>query len=84
MDEIGRLRAQDVRFGCVLGDADYGKLAAFRHALDTAGLLWALGIPPNQWVFPPGVAVAMPEPGGKGGRPRKHPVPSLPSRSISS
>ena len=84
LDEIARLRAQDVRFGCVLGDAEYGKVAAFRHALDEVGLLWALAIPPNQKVFSPDVTVAMPEPGGKGGRPRKHPVPSLPSRPVSS
>lgn len=31
LDEIGRLRAQGVRFGCVLGDAEYGKVAAFLH-----------------------------------------------------
>lgn len=56
---------------CVLGHAEHGKVAAFRHALDDAGLPWALGIPPNQKVFPPdaaanpagfGVATAMPEP----------------------
>lgn len=84
LDEVARLRAQGVRFGCVLGDAEYGKVAAFRHALDEAGLPWALGIPPNQKVFPPDVAVAMPQPARQGGRPRKHPVPSEPSRPVSS
>lgn len=45
---LGRLRRpRGVRFGCVLGDAEYGKVAPFRHALDAQGLLWALGIPPN-------------------------------------
>lgn len=82
LDEIARLRAQGVRFGCVLGDAEYGKVAALRHALDGQGLRWALGIPPTQKVFPPDVAVAMPE--RRGGRPRKHPVPSLPSRPAAS
>ncbi len=83
LDEIGRLRGQGVRFGCVLGDAEYGKVALFRHALDEAGLLWALGILPNQKVFPPGVTTAMP--GRKRyGRPPKHPVPSVPSVPVSS
>ena len=35
-----------MRFGCVLGDAEYGKVAEFRHALDRESLGWALGIPP--------------------------------------
>jgi SRSO17 transposase len=59
-------------------------VAAFRHALDGQDLRWALGIPPTQKVFPPDVAVAMPEPGRRGGRPRKHPVPSVPSRPVAS
>lgn len=83
LDGIARLRTQGVRFGCVLDDAEYGKVTTFRHALDEAELLWALGIPTNQKVFPSGVIVAMSEPGGKGGRPRKHPVPSLPSHPVS-
>ena len=89
LDEIARLRTQGVRFGCVLGDAEYGKVAAFRHALDDAGLLWALGIPPNQKVFSPDVTTAdvttaMPELVRRGGRPRKPPMPSEPSRPVSS
>lgn len=80
LDEIGRLRDQGVRFGCVLGDAEYGKVAAFRHALDARGLRWALGLPPTQKVFPADVTTAMPAPAKAGGRPRKHPVPSAPSR----
>ena len=84
LDEIDRLRAQGVRFGGVLGDAEYGKVAAFRHALDDDGLLWALGIPPNQKVFSTEVSTAMPAPVRRGGRPRKHPVPSEPSAPVSS
>ena len=83
LDEISRLRDQGVRFGCVLGDAEYGKVAKFRHALDDAGLLWALGIPPNQKAFAPGVTTAVP-PRKPRGRPRKHPVPSEPSAPVSS
>lgn len=83
LDEIGRLRAQGVRFGCVLGDAEYGEVALFRHALGAQGLRWALGIPPNQKVFSPTVTVAMPERKPQG-RPRKHPVPSEPSAPVAS
>ena len=83
LDEVARLRAQGVRFGCVLGDAEYGKAALFRHALDDQGLPWALAIPPNQKVFAPGVTTSVPRPGARGGRPRKHPVPSEPSRHAS-
>jgi len=79
LDEISRLRGIGVRFGCVLGDAEYGKVAAFRHALDAQGVVWALGIPPNQKVFAPGVTTAMPPLGKRGGRPRRHPLPSAPS-----
>ena len=82
LDGIERLRAQAVRFGCVGGDADYGKAAQFRHALDGRGLRWALGVVPTQKVFPPDVPLAVPVPGQGGGRPRKHPAPSAPSQPI--
>ena len=72
-----------MRFGCVLGDAEYGKVAKFRHALDDAGLLWALGIPPTQKVFAPGVTT-LPQLSKRTGRPRKHFVPSEPSAPVSS
>lgn len=83
LDEISRLRGQSVRFGCVLGDAEYGKVALFRHALDEAGLPWALGILPNQKVFAPGVTT-LPQISKRTGHPRKHPVPSEPSAPVSS
>lgn len=83
LEEIGRLRNQGVRFGCVLGDAEYGKVAAFRHALDDVGLLWALGIAPNQKVFAPDVTTALPARKPRGRTP-KHPVPSEPSAAVSS
>jgi SRSO17 transposase len=80
LDEIGRLRNQGLRFGCVLGDAEYGKVAAFHHALDARSLRWALGLPPTQKVFAANVTTAMPTPTKAEGRPRKHLVPSAPSR----
>lgn len=73
-----------MRFGRVLGDAEYGKVAAFRHALDGRGLRWAVGIAPNQKLFPPDVTTAMPE-RKKHGRPPKHPAPdkaSVPAASL--
>jgi SRSO17 transposase len=33
IDEVDRMRAAGVRFGCVLADAGYGMSAPFRHAL---------------------------------------------------
>ena len=76
--EIDRLIAKGVIFGCVLGDAEYGKAAAFRHGLTKRGLLWALGIAPNQKVYPADVTLRWPAP-KPNGRPRKHPVPSAKS-----
>ena len=74
-EELDRLIAQGVRFGCVLGDAEYGKAAIFRHGLSARGLLWALGLAPNQKVYPADVTLSWPAP-KPNGRARKHPVPS--------
>ena len=41
-----------VSFGAVLADAGYGISAAFRQALSALGLLWAVGIPRIQKVYP--------------------------------
>jgi SRSO17 transposase len=79
--ELDRLIAQGVRFGCVLGDAEYGKSAAFRHGLTERGLLWALGIAPNQKAYPADVTLRWPAP-MPNGRPRKHPVPSARSTGV--
>jgi len=45
IDEIDRIVAAGVRFGCVLADAGYGLSAPFRQALSARGLRWAVGIP---------------------------------------
>jgi SRSO17 transposase len=60
--EIDRIRAAGVRFGSVLADAGYGTSAAFRQALSSRGLLWAVGIPRIQKVFPAEVAMIPPPP----------------------
>lgn len=76
VEELDRLIAAKVRFGCVLADAGYGYCAAFRKALSDRSLMWAVGIGSAQNVYAADVQVSMP-PGGKG-RPRRHPVPSSP------
>lgn len=41
IEEIDRVIASGVRFGCVLADSGYGSSGAFRQALSERGLLWA-------------------------------------------
>jgi SRSO17 transposase len=53
LEEIDRVLAASVRFGCVLADASYGRSAPFRQALSERGLRWAVGIPAKQKVYPP-------------------------------
>ena len=84
LDEIDRVRQAGVRFGCVPGDADYGKVAAFRHALDERGLRWAMAIPPTHTLFPLDVTTALPE-RKKHGCPPTRPIPdeaSVPAASL--
>lgn len=78
IDEIDRVRAAGVRFGCVLADAGYGLSAPFRHALSERGLQWAVGIPRHQKVYPADVALVFPVAGR--GRPRQRHIPD--SKSI--
>jgi SRSO17 transposase len=81
LEELDRLMATGMTFGCVLADAGYGPSAAFRQALSARGLTWAVGIPRTQKVYPANVRVAMPapQPGQRHGRPRRHPIPTAPS-----
>jgi SRSO17 transposase len=78
LEELDRVRAAGVTFGCVLADAGYGISAELRQALSARGLTWAVGIPRIQKVYRPGVRVAMPAPraGVHHGRPRRHPIPT--------
>jgi SRSO17 transposase len=78
INEIDRIRAAGVRFGCVLADAGYGLSAPFRQALSERGLTWAVGIPGRQKVYPADVALIFPVAGH--GRPRQRHVPD--SRSV--
>ena len=77
IEEVDRVRAAGVRFGCVLADAGYGLSAAFRHALSERGLLWAVGIPRHQKVYRADVALIFPVAGR--GRPRQRHIPDCKS-----
>lgn len=77
LEELDRVLAAGVRFGCVLADAGYGVSASFRQALSARGLTWAVGIVRIQKVYPVDVTTAMPVSGARRGAPRRHPVPSV-------
>jgi SRSO17 transposase len=64
----------------VLGDAEYGKAAAFRAGLVDRGLTYAVGILSTQHVYPTDVSLE-PPPRRTRGRPATNPVPSVESRS---
>jgi len=50
--EIDRVLAAGLTFGTVLADAGYGMSAPFRQELSARGLIWAVGIPGRQKVYP--------------------------------
>lgn len=79
IDEIDRVKAAGVRFGCVLADAGYGLSAPFRHHLSERELKWAVGIPRHQKVYRRDVALIFPVAGR--GRPRQRHIPD--SKSVS-
>ena len=54
IEEIDRVRAAGLRFGCVLADAGYGSSGPFRQALSARGLNWAVGLSRRQNVYPAG------------------------------
>lgn len=73
IEEIDRVMAAGLRFGCVLADAGYGSSGAFRQALSQRGLTWALGLSRRQNVYPADTGMAFPE--AATGRRRKYHVP---------
>lgn len=79
IEEIDRVIAAGVRFGCVLADAGYGLSAPFRQALSARGLCWAVGIPRHQKVYPADVQLIFPVAGR--GRPRVRHVPDVKSQA---
>jgi SRSO17 transposase len=78
LEELDRIIAAGVRFGCVLTDAGYGQGAEFRQGLTDRGLSWAVGIPRHLKVYP--ADVKMIPPTTRRGRPR-HSIPHVQSRS---
>src|SRR5215208_3969629 len=62
-----------VSFGAGVSDAGYGISAPFRQGLSALGLLWAVGIPRIQKVYPPEVKW-VPPPVTRGG-PRQTLIP---------
>ncbi|GCE90338.1 putative transposase [Komagataeibacter diospyri] len=83
IEEIDRLCAAGVRFGCVLADAGYGLSAPFRQALSARNLCWAVGIPRHQKVCSTNVELVFSA--RKRGPSRMHPVPdqqSVPAHKI--
>ena len=75
IEEIDRVIASGVRFGCVLADSGYGSSGPFRQALSARGLLWAVGLSRRQNVYPADVARV---PVAKAGKPRKYHIPDQP------
>jgi len=73
IEEIDRVRAAGVRFGCVLADAGYGSSGPFRQALSARGLAWAVGLSRRQNVYPADVGLVFPE--ARRGRRRKYHLP---------
>jgi SRSO17 transposase len=77
--EIDRLIEAGLRFGGVLADAGYGLSAPFRQGLSARGLVWAVGIPRHQKVYPVDVVLTFPIAGH--GRPRMRHVPDQRSQA---
>jgi SRSO17 transposase len=73
LEELQRVMQAGVSFGAVVTDAGYGISAPFRQGLSALGLLWAVGIPRIQKVYPAVVRLG-PAPRTRGG-PRKTPIP---------
>ncbi len=73
IEEIDRVMAAGLRFGCVLADAGYGSSGPFRQALSRRGLNWAVGLSRRQNVYPFDTGLIFPE--AATGRRRKYHVP---------
>lgn len=73
IEEIDRVMAAGLRFGCVLADAGYGSSGPFRQALSQRALTWAVGLSRRQNVYPSDTGLVFPE--AATGRRRKYHVP---------
>ena len=79
IEEIDRVIASGVRFGCVLADSGYGSSGPFRQALSERGLKWAVGLSRRQNVYPADVTLTFPV--AKTGRRSKYHIPDRPPES---
>ncbi len=75
IEEIDRVLAAGVRFGCVLADAGYGSSGPFRQALSERGLRWAVGMGGRQKVYRTDVAMIFPTQNVR--KPRKYHIPDV-------
>jgi SRSO17 transposase len=76
IEEIDRVIASGVRFGCVLADSGYGSSGPFRQALSERGLQWAVGLSRRQNVYSSDVALVFPV--AETGKRRKYHIPDRP------
>ncbi len=76
IEEIDRVIASGVRFGCVLADPGYGSSGPFRQALSERGLKWAVGLSRRQNVYPAETTLIFPV--AKTGNRRKYHIPDRP------
>lgn len=76
IEEIDRVIASGLRFGCVLADSGYGSSGPFRQALSRRGLKWAVGLSRRQNVYPAEIALIFPV--AKTGNRRKYHIPDQP------
>lgn len=81
LEGLDAAQTAGVRFGSVAADAEYGKAREFRRGLQGRGLLYAVGILPQQRVYPADVVLLPPEGKPPRGRAPKHPRPSVESVS---
>jgi SRSO17 transposase len=79
MEGVDAALAAGVRFALVGADAEYGKAPGFRRQLEERGLLYAVGILPQQRVYPADVVLHPPVRKRPGVRPPTHPTPSVES-----
>lgn len=74
IDQIDRVIAAGLRFGCVLADAGYGSSGTFRQAPSARGLRWAIGLSRRQNVYPADTGLVFPQ--AAAGRRRKYHIPN--------
>jgi SRSO17 transposase len=79
--EIARIREHGVTFGTVLADGGYGVCAEFRQGLTAMNLRWAVGIGPEQKVYPVAARTRMPRAPAVG-RPSTRGAPTHTRRSV--